>query len=69
MVRLVGTRDYQPKTFVTPFIHYAPRAGTDVIPAVIRDPGYQENPLCRTGPEYRSGDAAFSNFGWFPPKQ
>ena len=62
MVRMIGIRDYSPKTFLPPFIHYGPAYGSSRgLPDIIA-PGSYEDPLIARGEEYGGGD--FSMYGW-----
>jgi hypothetical protein len=58
MVRMIGIRDFAPKSFHPPFVAERPHGYTSPgLPPVIADPASYRDPLIASGPEYSgSGD-------------
>jgi hypothetical protein len=63
MVRMIGIRDFSPKSFVPPLIHYSPPFGAGRgLPDIIATDSSWQDPCLASGPEYGAGD--LSMYGW-----
>jgi hypothetical protein len=67
MVRMIGVRDFSPKSFHVAFVSRTPYSTGPGLPPVVSPVEASFNPLRPTGPEYRCGDGGnFAHLGWLP---